>query len=188
MYYFYRTTHTFSINFFNTVLIANSLLSTVVNFHVTFVLVWQGHESWENSHIETLACQLLCYSFFCLTIEDIRVEKTLIHALADRPSFNSCFRLTRTWVLRKLSCKLSHLNSHKTIVLVWPGRKSWELLFKLLLANFQQLLRNSIVFNQPEHHENWAKCYRGVKIETLGACFARVLFLNWHCAFGNIVF
>jgi hypothetical protein len=68
-----------------------------------------------------------------------RVEKTLMHTLASQLSCNSCSRLTRAWELRKLSCnscsrltgawelrKLSLLNSHATLVLVWPGHESWE--------------------------------------------------------------
>ena len=40
-------------------------------------------------------------------------------------SCGSCSRLTRTRELMKLSCKLSLVNSHATLVLVWPGHESW---------------------------------------------------------------
>ena len=89
---------------------------------------WLGHESWENL-MQTLASQLssthmqLLFSF---DHEDMRVEKTLMQTLASQLSCNSCSRLTRAWELRKLSCKLSLLNSHATLVLVWPGHESWE--------------------------------------------------------------
>jgi hypothetical protein len=42
-------------------------------------------------------------------------------------SCNTCSRhLTGAWELRKLSFKLSLLNSHATLVLVWPGHENWE--------------------------------------------------------------
>jgi hypothetical protein len=56
----------------------------------------------------------------------MRVEKTLMRTLASQLSCNSCSRLTGSWELRKFSCKLSLLNSHATLVLVWPGHESWE--------------------------------------------------------------
>jgi hypothetical protein len=58
----------------------------------------------------------------------MKVEKTLIETLACQLSCNSCSRLIKQWKLRKLSCKLSLVNSHATLVLVWPGfswRESW---------------------------------------------------------------
>ena len=57
--------------------------------------------------------------------QDMRVDETLMHALACQLSCNSCSRLTRTWELMKLSCKLSLVNCHATLVLVWPGYESW---------------------------------------------------------------
>jgi hypothetical protein len=65
---------------------------------MTLVLVWLGHESWEKLSLLN-SHQLLC---------------------------NSCSRLSGAWELIKLSCKLSLLNSHATLVLVWPGHESWE--------------------------------------------------------------
>ena len=50
----------------------------------------------------------------------MRVDETLMQTLACQISCNSCSRLTRTWELMKLSCKLSLVNSHATLVLVWP--------------------------------------------------------------------
>ena len=69
--------------------------SLVVNSHATLVLVWPGHEVDETLK-QTLACQLSC---------------------------NSCSRVTRAWELMKLPCKLSLVNSHVTLVLVWPTYK-----------------------------------------------------------------
>jgi hypothetical protein len=88
----------------------------------------------EKTLMQTLASQLsstlmqLLFSFD----RDMRVEKTHMQTLASKlsstlvVSCNSCSRLTGAWKLRKLSCKLSLLNSHVTLVLVWPGHGSWE--------------------------------------------------------------
>jgi hypothetical protein len=43
------------------------------------------------------------------------IEKTLMQTLACQHSCNSCSRLTGTCELRKLSCKLSLLNSHQLL-------------------------------------------------------------------------
>jgi hypothetical protein len=56
----------------------------------------------------------------------IKVEKTLMQTLASQLSCKFCSRLTGTSKLRKLSCKLSLLNSRASFVLVWPGHQSWE--------------------------------------------------------------
>ena len=67
------------------------------------------------SDIPTLACwhsstlMQLLFSFD----QDVRVEKILIQTIACQPSCNSCSRLTRTWELRKLSHKLSLVNSYQ---------------------------------------------------------------------------
>jgi hypothetical protein len=55
-----------------------------------------------------------------------KVEKTLMQTLASQLSCNSCSRLMGARELRKLSCKLSLLNSHATLVLVWWGNESRE--------------------------------------------------------------
>ena len=95
---------------------------SLVNSHATFVLVWPGHESWWNSHANSRLSTLmqLLFSFD----QDMRVDETLMQTLACQLSCNSCSRLTRTWELMKLSCKLSLVNSHATLVLVWPGHES----------------------------------------------------------------
>jgi hypothetical protein len=49
-----------------------------------------------------------------------------IAVISSQLSCNSCSRLTWAWELRKIWCKLSLLNSHATLVLVWPGYESWE--------------------------------------------------------------
>ena len=97
---------------------------SLLNSHATLVLVWPGHASWENSHTNSCLSTLmqLLFSFD----RDMRVEKTLIQSLASQLSCNSCSRLTGTCELRKLSCKLLLINSHATLVLVWPGHASWE--------------------------------------------------------------
>jgi hypothetical protein len=57
----------------------------------------------------------------------MRVEKTLImQTLACQLSCNSCSRLIKQWKLRKLSCKLSLVNSHATFVLVSSSNESWK--------------------------------------------------------------
>jgi hypothetical protein len=92
----------------------------------SLVLVWPGHESWENSHANSRFSTLMqpLFSFD----QGMRVEKTLMQTLASASqlSCNSCSRLARAWELRKLWCKLSLLNSHATLVLIWPGHESWE--------------------------------------------------------------
>jgi hypothetical protein len=94
---------------------------------ITLVLILPRHESWENSHansrfsISSTLMQLL-FSFYRGT----RVEKTLMQTLASQLSCNSCSRFTETRELRKLSCKLSLLKSHATLVLVLPRHESWE--------------------------------------------------------------
>jgi hypothetical protein len=97
---------------------------SLLNSHATLVLIWPGHESWENSHansrFSTLMQLLVAFDW------GMRVEKTLMQTLASQLSCNSCSHLTRTWELRKLSCKLSLLNSHATLVLNWPRYESWE--------------------------------------------------------------
>ena len=71
---------------------------SLANTRATLVLVWPEHASWENSHANSRFSTLI----------------------------NSCSRLTGTWELKKLSCKLSLANTHATLVLVWPGHVSWE--------------------------------------------------------------
>jgi hypothetical protein len=86
---------------------------SLLNSHATLVLVWPGHESWEKSHANSRFSTLvqLLFSFDRGT----RVEKTLMQTLASQLSCNSCSRLTGAWELRKLSRKLSLLNSHSRL-------------------------------------------------------------------------
>ena len=102
---------------------SNSRFSTLINFHATLVLVWPGHESWENSHTNSRFSTLMQLLF--LFDQNMRVKKTLIQTLACQHSCNSCSCLTRTWELRKPSYKLSLVNTHATLALVWPGHESW---------------------------------------------------------------
>jgi hypothetical protein len=111
------------------------------NSHATLVLVWSSNESWENSHVKLscnscsllikqwklrkLSCQTLMQLLFSFD-QAMKVEKTLTQTLACQLSCNSCSRLIKQWKLRKLSCKLSLVNFHATLVLVWSSNESWE--------------------------------------------------------------
>ena len=102
----------------------------------------------------TLACQLsstlmqLLFSFDW----DTRVEKTLMQTLACQLSCNSCSRLTGTRELRKLSCKLSLVNSHQ---LSWKLSlvNSHQLSWKLSLVNSHQLSWKLSLVNS--HQLSW---------------------------------
>jgi hypothetical protein len=101
------------------------------NSHATLVLVWLGHESWENSHANSRFSTLInfsCNSCSRLTgaweLRKLSCKLSLLNS--HQLSYNSCSRLTGARELRKLSCKLSLLNSHATLVLVWPGHESWD--------------------------------------------------------------
>ena len=112
---------------------------SLANSHATLVLVWPGHESWWNSHAKSRLSTLmqLLFSFD----QDMRVDETLMQTLACQLSCNSCSRLTRTWELMKLSCKISLVNSHATLVLVWPGHESrWNSHANSRLPTLMQLL------------------------------------------------
>ena len=87
-------------------------------------------ESWWNSHVNS-RLSTLTQLFFSFD-QDTRVDETLMQALACQLSCNSCSRLTRTRELMKLSCKLSLVNSHVTLVLVWPGPRVDETLMQTL--------------------------------------------------------
>ena len=77
----------------------------------------------------------------------MRVDVTLMQTLACQLSCNSCSRLTRTWELMKLSCKLSLVNSHATLVLVWPGHESWNSHAKSRLSTPRQNIFKSPTFS-----------------------------------------
>ena len=82
-----------------------------------------GHASWWNSDANSRLPSLmqLLFSFD----QSMRVDETLMQTLACQLSCSSCSRLTSTWELMKLSCKLSLVNSHAALVLVGPGLESW---------------------------------------------------------------
>jgi hypothetical protein len=84
--------------------------------HVTLVLVWPGHESRENCDVNSRFPTLM----------------------------DSCSRLTRTWELRKLSCKLSLFNSHQlscnSCSRLTGAWKSIKLSCKFSLLNSHQLV------------------------------------------------
>jgi hypothetical protein len=71
--------------------------------------------AWE---LRKLSCKLSLLNSHLMQLllscdRGIRVEKTLMQTLASQLSCDSCSRLTGAWELRKLSCKLSLLNSHQ---------------------------------------------------------------------------
>jgi hypothetical protein len=76
-----------------------------------------------------------------------RVEKTLMQTLTSQLSCNSCSRLTGAQELRKLSCKLSLLNSHQlscnSCSRLTGARELKKLSYKLSLLNSHQLSCNS---------------------------------------------
>jgi hypothetical protein len=124
--------------------IPDNIQSALINSNCSH-LIWRGHESWENSHANSRSSTLmqLLFSFDW----GIRVEKTLMQTLASQLSCNFCSRLTGAWELRKLSCKLSPVNSHQLscnscsrLTGVWELRK---LSCKLSLLNSHQLSCNS---------------------------------------------
>jgi hypothetical protein len=72
-----------------------NIQSTPINSHATLVLVWPGHESWENSHANSLASQLYSTLMQLLFSFDraMRVEKTLVMQTISLLNSNS--RLTK---------------------------------------------------------------------------------------------
>ena len=78
---------------------ANFRSSTLINSHATLVLIWPRHEGWENSHTNSRLSTLMQLLFSF--DQDTRVKTTLIQTLACQLSCNSCSRLTRTWNSRK---------------------------------------------------------------------------------------
>jgi hypothetical protein len=131
---------------------------------------WPGHESWENVHAKLSLLnshQLSCNSCSCLTgtwelrklscklsllnshatlvlvDQDMRVEKTFMQTLASQLSstlMQLLFSLTGAWELRKLSCKLSLLNSHATLVLVDRGMRVEKTLIQTLASQLSSTL------------------------------------------------
>jgi hypothetical protein len=137
---------------------------SLLNSHATLVLVWLGHESCENSHansrFSTLIQLLLSFDW------GMTVGKTLMQTLASQLSCNSCSRLTGAWELWKLSCTLSLLNSHATLVLVWPGHESW--------GNSHANSRFSTLINSRATlvlvwlgHESWENSHANSRFSTL---------------------
>ena len=96
----------------------------------------------EKTLMQTLACQLsstlmqLLFSFDHWTRE---LTKTLVQTHACQLSCNSCFRLTGTRKLRKLSCKLSLVNSHQLSCSSCSRLTETRELRKLSLVNSHRL-------------------------------------------------
>jgi hypothetical protein len=113
---------------------ASQLSSTLMQLLFSF---YQGMRV-EKILMQTLASQLsstlmqLLFSFDRgMRVEKILKENSRFTTLIV--SCNSCSRLTGAWELRKLSkqtfaSQLSStlINSHATLVLVWPRHESWE--------------------------------------------------------------
>jgi branched-subunit amino acid transport protein AzlD len=112
----------------------NSRFSTIINSHATLVLVWPGHENWENSHANSRFSTLinshatLVLLWHCLWPGQ---EKTLMQTLASQLS-STLMQLLFFFVFdqgkRKLSCKLSLLNS-RPLCRGFNGSRSSVLLF-----------------------------------------------------------
>jgi hypothetical protein len=118
---------------------------SLLNSHATLVLVWPGHESWENYHANSRF-------------------SSLINSLMQSWS---C--LTGAQELRKLSCKLSLLNSHQLsckLGLVWPGPESWE--NSRANSIFLALINShaTLVLVWPGH-ESWENCHANSRFSTL---------------------
>jgi hypothetical protein len=143
---------------------ANSRFSTLIKSHATLALVWLGHESCENSHansrFSTLMQLLLSFDW------GMRVVKTLMQTLASQLLCNFCSRLTGAWELWKLSCKLSLLNSHATLVLVWLGHEIWE--NSHANSRFSTLINShaTLVLVWP-WHESWENSHANSRFSTL---------------------
>ena len=116
--------HQLSSSFDKRIRVERTLVQTLASqLSSTLILVWQAHQSWENSRANSRFSTLI----------------------------NSHPRLTSASELRELSCKLSFLNSHilsssfdqrirvertlvqtlashlsSTLILVWPAHQSWE--------------------------------------------------------------
>jgi hypothetical protein len=76
--------------------------------------------------MQTLACQLSCNSCSRL-IKQWKLRKLSCKlSLVNSYATLTCSRLIKQWKLRKLSCKLSFVNSRATVVLVWLSNESWE--------------------------------------------------------------
>ena len=97
--------------------LAYQLSSSTLN--TTLLLVWPGHESWENFHTNSRLSTLInsqYNSFSRLTrtweLRNLSYKLSLINS-PHQLSCNSCSRLTRTWELRKLSYKLSLVNCNQ---------------------------------------------------------------------------
>jgi hypothetical protein len=82
-----------------------SRFSTLINSHATLVLVWSWHESWENSHVNSRFSTL------------INSHATLVLVWPGHESWENSHANSRFSTL---------INSHATLVLVWPGHESWE--------------------------------------------------------------
>jgi hypothetical protein len=90
-------------------------------------LFGSGHESWENFHANSRLPTLINSCSPLTGAWELRKLSCKLSLLnSHQLSCNTCSRLTGAWELRKLSCKLLLLNSHASLVLVWPGHESWE--------------------------------------------------------------
>jgi hypothetical protein len=99
----------------------------------------------------------------------MRIEKTLIQTLASQLSCNSCslvVRLTGARELRKLSCKRSLLNSHATLVLVWPRHENWENSHSN--SRFSTLINSHVTLALVwPGHDSWENSHANSRFSTL---------------------
>ena len=144
------------------------------NSHATLVLVWPGHESWENSHWNSRFSTLINSHALLFSFDwDMRVEKTLIETLASQLSCNSHATLVLVWPGHE-SWENSHansrfstlINSHATLVLVWPGHESWE--NSHWNSRFSTLINShaTLVLVWPGH-ESWENSHWNSRFSTL---------------------
>ena len=117
---------------------ANSRLSTLMQLLFSFdqtlacqlscnscsrlTRTWVDETLMQNSRLSTLMQLLFSFDL------DTRVVETLMQTHACQLSCNSCSRLTRTWELMKLSCKLSLVSSYRCYFFVqgvWLRLGAW---------------------------------------------------------------
>ena len=98
---------------------ANSRFSTLINSRATLVLVWPVHESWENSHANSRFSTL------------INSRATLVLVWPGYESWENSHANSRFSTL---------INSHATLVLVWPGHESLDSKHDLLTTKQQDII------------------------------------------------
>ena len=156
----------------NLVYYASGQLSSLLSSTLTWLLFsFDWGMRVEKTLMQTPASQLSCNSCSRLNgTRESRVEKTLMQTLASQLSCNSCSRLNGTRELRKLSCKLSLLNSHQLscnycsrLNGAWELRK---LSCKLSLLNSHHYSHVTLVLVWTGH-ESWENSHANSRFSTL---------------------